>query len=293
MDGIVVVNKPMGFTSMDCCAIIRRLAGEKKVGHTGTLDPNATGVLPVCVGKATRIIEYMDMGPKTYVAGARLGAVSDSDDIWGNALENPFASELHKVTEEELRSVLESFLGEIEQIPPMYSAIKVDGQRLYKLARKGQEVERKPRKITVYSMKLLDFDPDTQEFSFECECSRGTYIRTICHDIGEKLRVGALMTSLVRTRCSGYDIKEAVDIRDLKEGRAELAPYPLESGITSLKSIEIDASSASLFLNGNPVWCENIPRFEEVSGHFGPIAVYSEGQLLGICEDGKIAKVLK
>ncbi|MBR6025341.1 MAG: tRNA pseudouridine(55) synthase TruB [Firmicutes bacterium] len=290
MDGIVVVNKAQGFTSMDCCAIIRRLAGERKAGHTGTLDPNASGVLPVCVGKATRLIEYMDLGPKTYVATARLGIRTDSEDIWGNVIEEGCGAckgNVRKVDRDDIELALSLFKGEIMQTPPMYSAIKIDGQRLYKLARQGVSVERKPRPVTIYETELLDFNYGAQEFSFRIKCSRGTYVRSICAEIGEKLGTGAAMSALVRTECCGFSLDDAQDIIELKEGRLQPAIKPLESGIANLATLEISDKESFLFLNGNPAWSDNLDPGEGIK------AVYSGGQLLGIIKDGIITKVLK
>lgn len=290
MDGIIVVNKAQGFTSMDCCAIIRRLAGERKAGHTGTLDPNASGVLPVCVGRATRLIEYMDLGPKTYIASCRLGIRTDSEDIWGNLIDEGCGAcrgQARKLERDDIELALSLFRGEILQTPPMYSAIKVNGQRLYNLARQGVSVERKPRPVTIYETELLDFNYASQEFSFRIKCSRGTYVRSICAEIGEKLGTGAVMSALVRTECCGYTIDEAADITELKEGRAELVPRPLESAVANLQSIEINETESFLFLNGNPIWSENVETGEGIK------AVFSCGKLLGIIRDGKIEKVLK
>ncbi len=218
--GIVIIDKPAGWTSMDVCAKIRGILHEKRVGHGGTLDPMATGVLPVFVGQATRAVEFSEAGEKEYVAGLRLGLVTDTQDVTGTVLEQ------RPVTADEasVRGALAAFTGEIDQIPPMYSAVKVDGQRLYALARKGQEVERKPRRITVYSLEILEKQSGT-DYLLRCVCSKGTYVRTLCHDIGQALGCGGAMFSLRRTRAAGFGIGQAVTLEDLQErGESLLLP---------------------------------------------------------------------
>lgn len=288
MNGIIVVNKEPGFTSMDCCAIIRRISGERRVGHTGTLDPNASGVLPVCIGKATRIIEYMDLGSKSYTAGFRLGYISDTEDIWGDVRASEGAA---KVTEQELRAALASFSGAIEQMPPMYSAKKINGQRLYELARQGKEVERKTNKIFIYSIELKSFDGT--DGVFDIKCSRGTYVRSICSELGKKLGCGAVMSSLVRKECCGFRIEDAHTLSELKE---ELKLLPMGAAFTGAESIELGERAEALFLNGNPLWKEELSEAESEavrqSGSEGFIAVYGSGRLLGTLRRGKIDKVL-
>ena len=186
-DGILIVDKPAGWTSMDVCAKIRGILREKRVGHAGTLDPMATGVLPVFVGRATKAVPFAESGEKEYLAALRLGLVTDTQDITGETLEKNDPS---AVTEEQIRAVLPCFTGEIAQLPPMYSAVKVNGQRLYALARKGQNVERKPRNITVFELELTGRSPEG-DFLLRCRCSKGTYLRTLCHDIGQALGCGA------------------------------------------------------------------------------------------------------
>ena len=180
MDGIINVHKEKGYTSHDVVAKLRGILHQKKIGHTGTLDPDATGVLPVCLGRATKVCELLTDKQKTYVARVRLGAVTDTQDMTGTVLEEHPVD----VTKEEIHRVVSAFSGEIWQTPPMYSAVKVNGRRLYELARQGVDVERKKRKITVYSIEMTEFFPETSEFVMEVTCSKGTYIRTLCHDIG-------------------------------------------------------------------------------------------------------------
>ena len=219
-DGILIIDKPAGWTSMDVCAKVRGIFHEKRVGHGGTLDPMATGVLPVFVGRATRAVEFAEHGRKEYVAGLRLGLVTDTQDITGTVLEQRPVS----VTREQVETILPRFLGEIRQIPPMYSAIKVNGQKLYELARKGQEVERKPRSVTIYELELLEQTGET-EFTLRCLCSKGTYIRTLCHDIGQALGCGGTMSSLRRTMAAGFTLEQAAALEEVqRQGAALLLP---------------------------------------------------------------------
>lgn len=211
LNGIVVINKEKGYTSHDVVNVVRRTLGTRKVGHTGTLDPNATGVLPVCVGRSTKACDMLTFSDKEYIAEVKLGFTTDTYDVWGTVLETREVN----VTMESLKGAIEHFTGEIEQLPPMYSAIKQNGKKLYELAREGIEVERKKRRITIYECELLHFEGDT--FKIRVYCSKGTYIRSLCYDIGEYLGCGATMTGLVRTKSSVFDIESAITLDELKE----------------------------------------------------------------------------
>ena len=217
MTGIICINKPQEFTSFDVVASMRRAFGTKKIGHGGTLDPMATGVLPVFVGGATKAVDLVPDDSKSYRAGFRLGFVSDTQDIWGklrSRCENG-------ISEDEMRFALDDFRGDIMQVPPMYSALKVNGQKLYDLARQGKTVERKPRAITVYELELLEQSaPD--EFTLRVVCSKGTYIRTLCHDLGQALGCGGCMAALRRTMAAGFRIEEAVTLERAQEEREAL-----------------------------------------------------------------------
>ena len=216
-NGIIIIDKPSGWTSMDVCAKLRGILREKRVGHGGTLDPMATGVLPVFVGQATRAVEFAENGRKEYVAGLRLGLVTNTQDISGETLEtHPVAA-----TRPDVEQAMASFLGDIRQIPPMYSAIKINGQKLYDLARKGQTVERKPRSITIYALELLEQVNET-DYLIRCVCSKGTYIRTLCHDIGARLGCGGTLYSLRRTMAAGFTLDQAVTLSDVQERREGL-----------------------------------------------------------------------
>ena len=213
MNGIVIVDKPAGWTSQDVTARLRRVFGTRRIGHGGTLDPMATGVLPVFVGRATRGVEFFEHAEKSYEAILRLGVTTDTEDITGTVLERREVN----VTREALEAALERFLGEILQVPPMYSALKVDGQKLCDLARKGKEVERKPRPVTIRELTLLDFTGDAAVL--RVHCSKGTYIRTLCKDIGEALGCGGCMERLRRTSAGEYTIDEAIPLEKLLEAK--------------------------------------------------------------------------
>lgn len=201
--GIINVYKEKGFTSHDVVAKLRGIVGQKKIGHTGTLDPDATGVLPVCLGKATKLCDLLTDKNKTYEAVLLLGKTTDTQDITGEVLEEKSTEAL---TEEKVREAIEGFIGDYEQIPPMYSALKVNGKKLYELAREGKVIERKARLVKILDIQILEID--LPKVRMEVSCSKGTYIRTLCHDIGEKLGCGGCMESLIRTRVSTFRIEE-------------------------------------------------------------------------------------
>jgi len=208
MDGFLNVDKPKGMTSHDVVDEIRKLVGREKAGHTGTLDPEATGVLSIAIGKATKVIQFLKDG-KEYRATMRLGITTDTQDITGKVIAK---SEVVNIAEEKIRKVFKNFLGKIEQIPPMVSAVKVKGERLYKLAREGKEVERSKRTVEIYRLDLLNYEPP--DITLEVSCSKGTYIRTLCHDVGKILGCGACLKSLRRTRSGIFTLKKS---RSLEE----------------------------------------------------------------------------
>ncbi len=246
MNGIVIVDKPEGWTSQDVVSKLRGALHTKRIGHGGTLDPMATGVLPVFVGRATRAVEFFEHAEKTYVAKLRLGITTDTEDITGTVLEEkPVA-----VTAEELETVLNSFRGEISQVPPMYSAIKVNGQKLYDLARKGQEVERKSRKITIFRLECLEFSGDTVKLLVHC--SKGTYIRTLCKDIGEALGCGGCMAALRRVGAGAYGEADAIPLAELvNDENPERYLRPVESIFTQYPSVELTDNQEKRCRNGN------------------------------------------
>lgn len=214
LNGIIVIDKPQEWTSMDVCAKLRGIFREKRIGHAGTLDPMATGVLPVFVGRATRAVEFAGEGEKEYVAGLRLGLVTNTQDTSGETLEEHPVS----VTEEALEGVLEQFRGEIDQVPPMYSAIKIGGKKLYELARKGREVERPARRVTIHSLTLESREGEA-DFTLRVRCSKGTYVRTLCHDIGRALGCGGCMSSLRRTMAAGFTLEDAVKLDEVQQAQ--------------------------------------------------------------------------
>ena len=209
MNGIVIVDKPQGWTSQDVTARLRRVFNTRRIGHGGTLDPMATGVLPVFVGRATRGVEFFEHAEKTYETVLRLGLTTDTEDVTGTTL----TEQEGKVTSEQVEAALEQFRGEIMQVPPMYSALKVNGQKLCDLARKGKEVERKPRPITIHELTLLEQTENT--LRLRVRCSKGTYIRTLCKDIGEALGCGGCMAELRRVTAGEYTIEESVPLQEL------------------------------------------------------------------------------
>lgn len=245
MNGILVVNKPQNFTSFDAVAVVRKKFGTKKVGHGGTLDPMATGVLPVFIGNATKAVDLVFDKSKSYRAGFRLGVKSDTLDIWGNCTEQQEIS----VTREKLEKALGRFIGDIDQIPPMYSALKVNGQKLCDLARKGVEVERKARRITITRIELKDFDG--RNGAFEVDCSAGTYIRSLIDDIGKTLGTSAVMTSLVRTKSCGFTLSQCVTIEDINSKPVdELCLWSVDNVLSGYFPVVLDDVQKRLYLNG-------------------------------------------
>ena len=211
MNGIVNIYKPRGITSHGAVNRVRKILGIKKVGHTGTLDPDAEGVLPVCIGKGTKLAGLLTDADKAYRAVIKLGVVTDTQDASGEILSECKPS----VNEEEFVSVVQGFVGKLQQIPPMYSALKVNGRKLCDLARQGIEVERKPREINIFSIDISDFDGTYA--TLDVSCSKGTYIRTLCHDIGQKLSCGAIMQSLIRTKSGIFEIKDSVSFDEFEK----------------------------------------------------------------------------
>lgn len=219
-DGIIIMDKPAGWTSMDVCARLRGILKTKKVGHAGTLDPMATGVLPVFVGNATRAVSFAENGEKEYVAGLRLGLVTDTQDTEGQVLTQAPVT----ATAADILSVLPRFTGEIRQVPPMYSAVKIGGKKLYELARAGREIERPERTVTIRELALLE-QVSPADFILRVRCSKGTYVRTLCHDIGAALGCGGCMFSLRRTRAAGFTLAESHTLEEVQEqGEALLRP---------------------------------------------------------------------
>lgn len=265
MNGVILIHKEKDFTSFDVVAVVRKLTGQKKAGHTGTLDPNATGVLPVLLGTATKAQDIIPCQDKKYRADFRFGIATDTLDIWGEVIEQ----QPSHVTEQEAEKALRCFRGEIEQLPPMYSAVSVGGKRLYQYAREGKEVERRPRKVKVYSLELLSFDKDTQSGTLDIYCSNGTYIRTIIDDLARALGTVGVMTDLLRYEACGYPLDDCMTLDELR--------HKIDSGDTSfLRSVEsifmsydevvVSDKQAHRFVNGNPLDIVRTPLRDHAEG---------------------------
>lgn len=278
MTGIIPLKKGENITSFFAVNKVRRIIGEKKCGHTGTLDPNATGVLPIAMGGATRFIELLPTHKKAYKATFKTGFCTDTLDIWGTVTET-FDKE---VGFEEIKKATAEFKGEIMQLPPMYSAIKRDGVRLYELARQGIEVERTPRKCEIYELSVEE--AENGEYSLYCECSAGTYIRTLINDIGERLGCGATMTSLCRTFACGIELSECFTLEQLNElkekGEIEKAIIPLEKLLLEYPEIHVTDNQAKRFSNGGSLMRERVRNLKEN----GIYRVYGNGEFLGLGE---------
>ena len=246
MNGIVIIDKPQGWTSQDVTARLRRVFNTRRIGHGGTLDPMATGVLPVFVGRATRGVEFFEHAEKTYETVLRLGLTTDTEDISGTVLTQQDAF----VTGEELEAVLEKFRGDILQVPPMYSALKINGQKLVDMARKGKTVERQPRPITIHELTLLGME--AEGIRLRVRCSKGTYIRTLCKDIGEALGCGGCMAALRRVQAGEYTIDEAVPLLQLlDEAEPEKFLRPVDSMFRNYPAVTLSEKQALRCRNGN------------------------------------------
>ncbi|MBE6737479.1 MAG: tRNA pseudouridine(55) synthase TruB [Ruminococcaceae bacterium] len=276
MNGVIVVNKPEDFTSFDVVAVMRKICNERKIGHCGTLDPNATGVLPVLLGRAAKAQDILPNHDKTYIAEFVLGKVTDTLDVWGEVQREEKTS----IKKEKLLSVLPDFTGEIEQIPPMFSAVQINGQRLYDLARKGIEVERKPRKITVYSLELLDFDEETQRGKLKVACSKGTYIRTLIDDIAKRFCMGGCMTSLVRSEACGFSIDKAYTLDELRalseKCEIEKALLSIESLFVRYEEIFLSDAQSKRFANGGALDVNRIRKKPETLADGGIYRIKSQ-----------------
>ncbi|MCH1963317.1 tRNA pseudouridine(55) synthase TruB [Clostridium perfringens] len=259
MNGVINIYKNTGMTSFDVVAMVRRVVKMKKVGHTGTLDPAASGVLPVCLGKATKIIDYIMENKKVYRVNLKLGMVTDTYDLEGEVLREKDAS---YITKDEILNCINSFVGTIDQVPPMYSALKQNGVRLYELARKGIEVHREARKITIYSIENIKIESN-DNIQMDVCCSKGTYIRSLCYDIGEKLNVGATMTALERIQNGPFTKEEAINIEDLTEELLEKHIISIEKALDSFEKIIVNEKFSKLLRNGVKVF-DNRMYSEEV-----------------------------
>ncbi len=283
MNGILLIDKPRDWTSNDVVQKLRGILKERRIGHSGTLDPLATGLLVVFVGRATRAVEFAEQQDKRYTAGLRLGLATDTEDITGNVL-----STCESIPgEEALRGALGAFVGEIMQVPPMYSAIKVNGQRLYEIARRGGDVERKARKITIHSLELLG--RQEEDHLLDVRCSKGTYVRTLCKDIGEALGSAACMSSLRRTEAGRFLLKDAYTLQQVQEakdaGRAEELLLPVDSLFDRHPALTVDEKTEKKLRCGNYV---------DVQAEDGTYRVYGPAGdflLLGRVKDGVLTTI--
>ena len=287
MNGIVNVNKPTGITSHDVVYRLRKILNIKKIGHTGTLDPDAEGVLPMCVGKGTKIADELTAKEKQYLAELTLGITTDTQDISGKVLKTRAVTS----SREEIENAIMSFVGEIEQIPPMYSAIKVNGRKLYELAREGKTVEMPPRAVTVYNIEIMDIDTVNNKVSFLVDCSKGTYIRTLCHDIGEKLGCGGVMSKLKRTRSGDFRIEESYTLEQIEE-MAKRGDFSflksIDSALSKYEKVVLADKNAKRLCNGVKIKVAGIPE--------GTIfRAYDEQKtFLALCRaDGNQVKILR
>ena len=280
--GVLIIDKPQGWTSMDVCAKLRGVLHERRVGHGGTLDPMATGLLPVVVGRATRAVEYAADGDKEYEAVLRLGLVTDTQDVTGTVLRQRGA----EVTAAELEAALGRFRGEIMQVPPMYSAIKVNGKKLYELARKGREVERQPRPVTIYALELLGQRSQT-DFALRVVCSKGTYVRTLCHDIGAALGCGGAMAALRRTRVAGFTLENALTLDDVcAHPRPETLLRPVDGCFADLPAAVLTAAQEKRVRCGAAFTWPGAPGLLRAYG--------AGGEFLALCRaDGETLRVVK
>lgn len=248
MDGVLIINKPKGFTSHDVVNILRKALNTKKIGHTGTLDPNATGVLPILIGKATKISKYLIEHNKTYIATISLGEKTDTGDGQGNIIEKDL--NFQNISCKQIGDVLKTFIGKQKQIPPIYSAIKINGKKAYEYARQGQTVELEPRDIEIYSIDLIKIE--NNEITFEVSCSKGTYIRTLCEDIAKKLGTIGYMKELTRTSVNEFKLENAVTIDEIKENSLIVKEkvINIETIFKDKPELKLNDRKKELFLNG-------------------------------------------
>lgn len=283
MNGIILIDKPQGWTSHDVVGKLRGILHERRIGHSGTLDPLATGLLVVFIGRATRAVEFAEADRKEYIAGLRLGMSTDTQDITGRII----SKETDIPDEPEVRIAIERFRGELEQIPPMYSAVKIGGKKLYELARKGESIERKPRHITIFGLEITGRSDN--DYILDVVCSKGTYIRTLCHDIGAALVCGGCMSSLRRTKSGVFSVDNAYTIAEIQEaadrGEEEKLLLPIDTLFAGYTKLSVDADSEKKLKNGCII---------NTSSPDGRFRVYSEdGEflLLGDVKDGVMKTV--
>ena len=271
MNGIIIINKSKGWTSHDIVAKVKKITGEK-VGHTGTLDPLATGVLPLLIGKGTLCSKYLINHDKTYIVRLKLGIRKSTGDEEGEVLEQELVDQ-QLLDKKKIEMILEQFIGEQEQIPPIYSAIKVKGKKLYEYARKQQEVQIPSRKITIYDIKLLKIDKENYEIQFEVRCSKGTYIRSICEDIAKKIGTIGYMKELQRTQVGNFKIEQAISIENLNKETVKKRIITVEELFKNLENVQLGKKKLQLFLNGVKL---NFDLEDDI------YKIYSEEKFIGI-----------
>lgn len=284
MNGLVLLNKPKGKTSFWAASALKRIYNTKRIGHTGTLDPLATGVLPILVGRATRLSQYILGADKRYTATVLFGVKTDTLDITGEVLSKTECD----VKREDLEQVLPRFTGKINQIPPMFSAIKKQGVRLYELARKGETVEREPREIEIKQIKIIE-KKEKNVFLLDVICSKGTYIRSLADDIGDALGVGATLTDLVRTETAGFRIEECFSLEEISQN-SEKTLYSADKAIPHFPSVKVTANQKTRFLHGGELSIERLKDFDFGEGIY---KVYFEDEFLGLGEVDNSARLLK
>ena len=279
--GIIIIDKPAGWTSQDVAARLRGVFHERRIGHGGTLDPMATGVLPIFVGRATRAAEFFEHAEKEYVAGLRLGVQTDTQDLTGEIV----AQRPVSVTREQVQAALEGFLGVQEQLPPMYSAVKIGGKKLYELARQGKTVERKPRQIELLELELLS--GENADWQFRVRCSKGTYVRTLCHDIGQALGCGGCMSSLRRTKAGGYGLDRAVTMEEIISMDDPVACLlPVDSVFDWLPRVTVHENQLRAIYNGAAVKASGL-----ADGSYRVYAPDGTFLMVGLAEGGTLKTV--
>ena len=276
--GVVIVNKERDFTSFDVVAVCRRIFGQKAVGHTGTLDPMAEGVLPVCLGRATKLSDMLLSAEKSYLCEMELGRTTDTDDSTGRELKRSDPEKLESLKEEEVLSTLESFVGDSLQIPPRYAAIKIDGKKLYEYAREGVEIDVPARPVSIFSITVREMK--LPYVRFHVHCSKGTYIRSLCRNVGEKLGTGAVMTGLVREETAGFTLSDAHSLKELEqlktEGRLEEVILPMDSLMSDYPALEVSPEGEKRLMNGNPLKMEDTGAAELKDGQLYRINLKGE-----------------
>ncbi|MBR6403434.1 MAG: tRNA pseudouridine(55) synthase TruB [Eubacterium sp.] len=291
-NGIVNVYKEQGFTSHDVVAKLRGVFGQKKIGHTGTLDPMAEGVLIVCLGQATKLSDMILTSRKSYIATMKLGIVTTTDDTTGEVKKSCDAAKLEKlfsdrdILEKNILELLDSFHGKSMQIPPMYSAIKVNGKKLYEYARAGIEIEREPRPVEIFRLELKGINSETREISFAVECSKGTYIRSLIRDMGERLETGAAMSMLIRDEVNGIKAEDGYKISDLQamkeEGRLNEAVLPMDELLKNSPAVSIKESGMKLLSNGNRLREENLECQRSGSGESDTMSILKDSEFFRV-----------